>query len=86
MFRPTITDMHDKYCDNCYDITLFKALGRATFFSVSFALALNRENIVAITTILALHVGNGRSKHVRLDIMFLGINVHMFVNLFNIIE
>ena len=27
-------------------------------------LALNRVNIVAVTTILAFHVGNGRSEHV----------------------
>ena len=25
MFRPTITDMQDKYCGNCYDVTVFKA-------------------------------------------------------------
>ena len=43
--------------------TLFKAniqggatFGRATSFVVSFALALNRMNIVAITTILVLHI------------------------------
>ena len=33
------------------------ALGRATSFVVSFVLCLNRVNIVAITTILVLHVG-----------------------------
>ena len=31
---------------------------------VSFVLALNKVNIVAVTTILVLHVGNGRSEHV----------------------
>ena len=40
------------------------AFGRATSFVVSFVLALNRVNIVAVTTILVLHVGNGRSGHV----------------------
>ena len=24
MFRPTITDMQDKYCGNCYDIYLIQ--------------------------------------------------------------
>ena len=33
------------------------AFGRATSFVVSFALALNRVNVVAVTTILVLHVG-----------------------------
>ena len=61
----TITDMQDKYCGNCYStmFTLFKAFGRATSFVVSFVLALNHVNIVAVTTILVLHVGNGRSEH-----------------------
>ena len=82
MFRPTITDMQDKYCGNCYDTYLIQgqytkmaACGRATSFVVSFVLALNKVNIVAVTTILVLHVGNDRSKHVCLDIMFIG-NVH----------
>ena len=51
------------------------AFGRATSFVVSFVLALNKVNIVAVTTILVLHVGNGRSENVCLDIMFIG-NVH----------
>ena len=34
------------------------AFGRATSFVVSFVLALNSVNIVAITTILVLHVGD----------------------------
>ena len=40
------------------------AFGRATSFVVSFVLALNKVNIVAVTTMLVLHVGNGRSEHV----------------------
>ena len=38
--------------------------GRATSLVVSFVLALNKVNILAVTTILVLHVGNGRSEHV----------------------
>ena len=38
--------------------------GRATSFVVSFVFALNKVNIVATTTMLVLHVGNGRSEHV----------------------
>ena len=82
MFRPTITDMQDKFCGNCYDIYLVQsqykgnlkrggaAEGRVTSFVVAAKgrhlcmLALNKVNIVAITTILVLHVGNGRSEHV----------------------
>ena len=81
MFRPTITDMQDKYCGKCYDIYLIQsqykgnhkrggtAEGRATSFVVAAKgrqlciLALNNVNIVALTTILVLHVGNGRSEH-----------------------
>ena len=37
--------------------------GRATSFVVSFVSALNTLNIVAVTTILVMHVGNGRSEH-----------------------
>ena len=46
------------------------AEGRATSFVVAAEgrhlriLALNRVNIVAVTTILVLPVGNGRSEHV----------------------
>ena len=65
------TDMQDKYCGHCYDIypiqsqyTKVAAFGRATSFVVSFVLALNKVNIVAVTTILVVHVGNGRSEHV----------------------
>ena len=45
------------------------AENRATSFVVAAAgrhlcvLALNRVNIVAVTTILVLHVGNGQSEH-----------------------
>ena len=51
------------------------AFGRDTSFVVFFVLALNKVTIVAVTTILVLHVDNGRSEHVQLDIMFIG-NVH----------
>ena len=76
MFRPAITDMQDKYCGDCDDIqpihSQYKgdhkrggaAFGRATSFAVSFVLSLNEVTIAAVTTILALHVGNGRSEHV----------------------
>ena len=46
------------------------AEGRVTSFVVAAEgrhlciLALNKVNIVAVTTILVLHVGNGRSEHV----------------------
>ena len=40
------------------------AFGRATSFVVSFVLALNRVSIVAVTAVLVLPVGNGRSEHV----------------------
>ena len=82
MLRPTITDMQDKYCGDCYDIYLIQsqynenhkrggaAEGRVTSFVVAdegrhlCILALNNVNIVAVTTILVLHVGDGRSEHV----------------------
>ena len=75
MLRPTIADMQDKYCSDCYDVYLIQrqytkvaafgrqhkgggaAFARATSFVVSFVLALNRVNIVAVTTILVLLVG-----------------------------
>ena len=63
MFRPTITDMQDKYCGNCYDIypiqSQYKGGGHHNRSVVSFVLALNEVNIVAVTAILVLHVGNG---------------------------
>ena len=40
------------------------AFGRPTSFLLFFVLALNTVNIVAVTTILVLPVGNGRSEHV----------------------
>ena len=40
------------------------AFGRATSFVVSFGLVLNVVNIVAVTTIIVLHAGNGCSEHV----------------------
>ena len=76
------TDMHDKYCGDCYDIHLIQsqykgnherggaAEGRATFFVVAAEgrhlciSALNTVNLVAVTKILVLRVGNGRSEHV----------------------
>ena len=51
-------------------VTLFKANTKETSFVVAAEgrdlriSALNKVNIVAITTILALHVGKGRSEHV----------------------
>ena len=74
MFGPTITNMQDRYCGDCYDIYLIQAqytkmeafgrphkrvvaaYSRTTSFVVSFVLALNKVNIVAVTTILVLHV------------------------------
>ena len=68
MFRPTITNIQDKYCGNCYDIYHIKiqytkvaafgrfhkgggaAFGGATSSVFSFVLALNKVNVVAITT------------------------------------
>ena len=82
MFRPTITDMQDKYCGDRYDIYRIQsrykgnhkrgcaAECRATSFVVAAEvrhlciLASNKVNILAVTTIFALHVGNGRSEHV----------------------
>ena len=51
------TDMQDKYCGDCYDIhpiqSQYKGCGRW----LSFEVALSRVNIVAVTTLLVLHVG-----------------------------
>ena len=61
--------MQDKYYGDCYDIhpiqSQYKgnresggaAEGRATSFVVSFVLALNMVNVVAVTTVLVSHVG-----------------------------
>ena len=68
------TDMQDKYCDHCYDIhpiqsqyTKVAAVGRqhkrGGSFVVSFVLALHRVNVVAVTTMLVVHVG-GIGHHV----------------------
>ena len=47
------------------------ASGRGTSFVVSFVLALNRVNVVAVTTILVLHVGViGHHVPCRYDFMF----------------
>ena len=82
MFRPTITDMQDRFVVTATIFTVFRAniqrcwplvattsavgraVGRATSSLVSIILDLNRVNIVTLTTLLVLHVGNGRSKHV----------------------
>ena len=49
MLRPTIINMQDKYCGDCYDIYLIKSqykkaadFGRAKSFLFSFVLALKR--------------------------------------------
>ena len=62
-----ITEMQGKHCGNCYDIYLTQSQYTkvaATSFVVSFVLAVNKVNIVAVTTMLVLHVGNGGSEHV----------------------
>ena len=82
MFRPTITDMQNKYCGNRYNIYRIQsrykgnqkrggaAEGRDTSFVVAAEgrhlciSASNMVNIITVTTILALTVGNGRSQHV----------------------
>ena len=73
MFRPTITDMQDKHCGDCYDIHPIQsrhhkrcdaALDRATSFVVSFVFALNRVNVVAVTTMLVLLAGKTGSRTV----------------------
>ena len=63
------TDMQDKSCGDCYDTHPIQsnytrtharagaAEGRATAAGLLCILALNRVNIVAVTTILDLHVG-----------------------------
>ena len=63
------TDMQNKFCGACYDMQPIQsqykeshkrgdaAFGRASSFVTSFVLVLNRVNIVAVTTILVLHVG-----------------------------
>ena len=68
MFRPTITDMQDKYCGNCYDIyhiqSQYKGNHKRGGAAEGIILAWNKVKIAAVTTTLVLHVGNGRSEHV----------------------
>ena len=71
MFRPTITDMQDKYCGDCYDIYIIQRQYKGNHKRGGAAegrhlciLALNGLNIVAVATMLVLHVDNGRSEHV----------------------
>ena len=52
MFRPTITDMQDKYCGNCYDIYLIQSQ-----YTKAAACGRHHKRVVAVTTILVLHVG-----------------------------
>ena len=77
MFRPTITDMQNKYCGNCYDIYLIQSqYTKVAAFDCRHkrcGAAESKVNIAAATTILVLHVGDGRSAHVCLDIMLLAI-------------
>ena len=68
--RPTdspssLTETQSKYCVECYDIYSMHshqkggaASNRATSFVISFVLAFNKVDIVAVTTILVLHVGS----------------------------
>ena len=70
-FRPTMTDMQDKYCCDCYEKYFIKsqytkvpAVGRATSFVVSFVLGFDGVNIVAVNAILVLHVGKTRRRTV----------------------
>ena len=58
----TITDMPDKYCGIYYEINLIQSqyTNRPRhFFFVSFIFSLSKVNIVAVSTILVLHVGKG---------------------------
>ena len=56
------------------------------YFTLCLPDSILKVNIVAVTTILVLHVGNGRYEHVWLDIMFLAITVQFFFKVFNIIK
>ena len=79
------TDMQDKYCGPSNDINPIqrwrplaatteevpRPYGRGTSSVVSFVLALNRVNVVAVTTILVLHVGViGHHVPCHYDFMF----------------
>ena len=48
------TDMQDKNCGHCYDTHPIQSQYTKV---ASFVLVLNRMNVVAMTTILVLHVG-----------------------------
>ena len=58
-----VTDMQDKYCGDCYDICLIQS-------QFTKVVAFRRHHkrggaaVVAVTTLLVLHVGDGRSGHV----------------------
>ena len=54
------TDMQDKYCGDFYDIHPIQSQYNGRHLCI---LALNKVTIVAVTTILVLHVGNPRSEH-----------------------
>ena len=61
MFSPTITDMQDKYSK---PINKGGGLRLAAATTKEVAIALTKANIVEVTKILVLHVGNGRAEHV----------------------
>ena len=59
------TDMQDKYCGDCYDIPPIQSqFTKVAAFFVWLPFYLNEVNVVAVTTILVLHVGKGLSDHV----------------------
>ena len=69
------TDMQDQYCGHSNDVnpiqSQHKGGGRGTSSVVSFVLALNRVNVIAVTTILVLHVGViGHHVPCHYDLMF----------------
>ena len=58
IFRPTITDVQDEYCGECYDIRSIQNQNQGNHKRGGRRQPpLNRVNIVAVTTALALHVG-----------------------------
>ena len=72
MFTTTITDMQDGYCGDRYDIYIIQsqytkvaACGRHhKRGDAAFGRAASAVNIVAVTALLVLQVGNGRFEHV----------------------
>ena len=58
-FAVNVSDEHDVQSHMFRPAIVVAAEGRHLCI-----LALNKVNIVAVTTILVLHVGNGRSEHV----------------------